>query len=150
LRFDNFEVVLKDAEALAAAERSGTLRATGNWKLGQALGHLAFWADAPFEGYPNMPRPPWLLRKILPLFKKQFFFKRMGPGISIRGVPDGTFGLDLMPAEEGLDRLRRSYNRLAIQTPSRPNPVFGAMTHEQWIGLNLRHAELHLSFFHSK
>jgi hypothetical protein len=27
-----------------------------------------------------------------------------------------------------------------------PNPVFGAMTPEDWKRLHLRHAELHLSF----
>ena len=30
--------------------------------------------------------------------------------------------------------------------PAKPNPVFGPLTHEQWIQLNLRHAELHLGF----
>jgi hypothetical protein len=148
LRFDSFEAAVKDAEALAAAERTGALRNTGNWQLGQALGHLAFWADAPFDGYPNMPRPPWLIKKMILLMKKRIIFKTMGPGIRIRGVEAGTFGLERMPADEGLGRMRRAYNRLASQAPSHANPIFGELTHAEWIGLNLRHAELHLSFFH--
>ena len=31
---------------------------------------------------------------------------------------------------------------------TRPSPVFGAMSHEQWEQLHCRHAELHLSFIH--
>jgi hypothetical protein len=147
LRFENLEAALQDASKLVEAEQAGTLRRTGNWTLGQALGHLAFWADAPFDGYPDMP-VPWLVRVMAKLFKKRVIFNVMDPGMRIGRVPNGTFGLDVIPAPEGLSRLRRAYNRLAAQTPSKPNPAFGPLTHEEWLGLNLRHAELHLSFFH--
>jgi hypothetical protein len=150
LRFENFEDVLRDAESLAAAERAGTLRASGNWKLGKALGHLAFWADAAFDGYPDLPRPSWLMRKLMPLFRRYVCFKRMPAGFSFRGVEGGTFGVKEMPTEEGLDRLRRAYNRLATQTPPVNDQSFGQMTRDELLGFHLRHAELHLSFFHSK
>jgi hypothetical protein len=32
--------------------------------------------------------------------------------------------------------------------PAGPNPVLGKLSHQDWIKLNLRHAELHQSFFH--
>ena len=31
---------------------------------------------------------------------------------------------------------------------SKPSPVFGPMTHEEWEQLHCRHAELHFSFIH--
>ena len=34
--------------------------------------------------------------------------------------------------------------RLRRSAPKDPNPLFGRLTHEQWVQLNLRHAELHL------
>jgi hypothetical protein len=149
LRFENLEDAIQDAAALVEAEQKGSLRNTGNWTLGQALGHLAFWADAPFDGYPDM-QVPKVVRVIAALFKNRVIHKTMGPGMRIGRVPNGTFGLDLMPSAEGLDRLRRAYNRLATQAPAAPNPAFGPLTHAEWIGLNLRHAELHLSFFHAQ
>jgi len=149
LRFETVEDALRDADALAAAERRGTLRATGNWKLGQALGHLAFWANAPFDGYPDMRKPPWFMRVLMPLFKGRFLNKGLPAGIHIPGVPNGTFGTDFMATDQGLAKMRSAFERLAKQSPTRPNPIFGEMPHEDWLKLNLRHAELHLSFFHA-
>jgi Protein of unknown function (DUF1569) len=148
LRFASLEEAVRDAEALAEAERRGTLRSVGNWTLGQAIGHIAFWARAPLDGYPEMPQMPWLLRKLLPLFKNGFLNKRLPAGGRIPGVPAGTFGLDLLATDEALAQLRTAFERLARETPTVPNPMFGELTHEEWIKLNLRHAELHLTFFH--
>lgn len=148
LRFENFDEVLRDAEKLAEAERRGTLRTTGNWSLGQALGHLAFWANAPFDGYPDMPRMPWLMRMLLPLFKNRFLNKGMPAGVQIRGVPAGTFGVEPMATDQALPALRSALERMDREQPTAPNPIFDHMTHAEWIKLNLRHAELHLSFFH--
>jgi hypothetical protein len=147
LRFENFDEAIRDAEQLADAERNGTLRQTGNWELGQAIGHLAFWARAPLDGYPEMPRPPWLLRRLIPLMKNRFLNKGLPAGAQIRGVPGGTFGTDRMPTDEALAQLHSAFERLAREMPTEPNIIFGPMTHEQFIKLNLRHAELHLSFF---
>jgi hypothetical protein len=148
LRFENVEAAISDAIQLAASERSGGLRATGNWTLGQALGHVAFWASAPYDGYPDMRRPPWLMRLLMPLMKRHILNKGMPAGIRVPGTPTGTFGTDVMETDQGLVALQNSLTRLAAQAPADDNPVFGSMTHEDWLKLNLRHAELHLSFFH--
>ena len=150
LRFENLSDAVRDAESLAEAERGGTLRSTGNWTLGQAIGHLAYWARAPFDGYPAMPKPNWLLRLMTPLLKPSFLNKRLPAGVQISGVPSGTFGVDVMPTDQALGDLRTALERMASQAPTQSNPFFGAMTHEDWIKLNLRHAELHLSFFHPR
>jgi len=149
LRFETFDAAIGDAEGLADAEQRGTLRTTGNWQLGQAIGHLTYWARAPFDGYPAMPRPPWLLRLLIPLMKDRFLNRGFPVGVRIRGVPAGTFGLDLMPTDRALPELREAYGRIASQAPLVHNPVLGQLTHDDWIKLNLRHAELHLGFFHA-
>jgi hypothetical protein len=148
LRFNDFMAVLADAEALSNAERRGTLRATGNWTLGQALGHLGFWARAPFDGYPPMPKPPLPLRLIAPLIKNRILNNGMVPGIRIRRVEGGTFGTEVLPTERALAELRMAYDRLAARDPGIANPFFGPLSHDEWIKLNLRHAELHQGFFH--
>jgi hypothetical protein len=147
VRFETVADALRDAEALAAADRAGTLRAQGNWTLGQALGHVAFFANAPFDGYPDMPQMPWLLRKLVPLFKGWFLNKGLPAGTRIPGTTDGTYGTELLPTDVALAANRRAFERLAAHCPTTLSPLFGPMSHEDWIKFNLRHAELHQSFF---
>jgi len=144
LRFETLDAALAEAERLAAAEREGRLRRTGNWPLGQTLGHLATWATFALDGYPPELRAPLPVRLVLRLMRNRILTKGMMPGVKIRNIPGGTLGLELVDAEEGLRRLREAYRRLKASPPTIPNPVFGTLSHEQWVQLNLRHAELHL------
>jgi hypothetical protein len=150
LRFAALEDAVRDAEALAEAERRGTLRSVGNWTLGQAIGHVAFWARAPFEGYAGMPQPPWVVRFVARMFKSPLLNKKLPAGGRIPSAPEGTYGVERMGTDEALAQLRTAFDRLARESPTVPNMVLGELTHEEWIKLNLRHAELHLSFFHSR
>ena len=146
LRFHTIDDALAEAERLVAAERSGQLDCVGNWKLGQALGHLATWANFAHDGYPPEVRAPLPVRMILRLMRGTIINKGMMPGVRIGKLPGGTVGLEPMDADEGLRRFRTAMERLRASAPTVANPVFGKLTHEQWIQLNLRHAELHLSF----
>jgi hypothetical protein len=148
LRFESAEDVLRDAELLVEAARRGTLRATGNWSLGQALAHLATWVNMPFDGYPEMPRPAWWMRLLRPLITWWLVNKGFPAGVRIAGVPGGTFGIVPCESDEGLERLREAFARLATEAPTQTSPAFGSLTREEWIKFHLRHAELHLSFFH--
>jgi hypothetical protein len=148
LRFETFADVVQDVDRLAEAEKKGTLRATGNWSLGQAIGHLAAWARYPLEGYPLMPRPPWFVRLLIPLMASGFIGKRMPAGVRIGNVEGGTFSAEPMETEPAIRQLHDALRRLNKQAPTIPNPMLGELTHQEWIMLNLRHAELHLSFFH--
>jgi Protein of unknown function (DUF1569) len=148
LRFESFDGAVRDAEMLAEAERRGTLRTTGNWTLGQAIGHVAAWARFPFDGYPPMPRLPWFMRLLVPLFKNSLLNRRLPAGARIGSVPGGTFATEPMEADAAIPRLREAFDRLKRESPVQPNPLLGPLTHDDWIKLNLRHAELHFSFFH--
>ena len=73
--------------------------------------------------------------------------KGMPVGVRIgRHIPGGTVGLDVVSTDEGLHKFRSALQRLRATPPTIDNPVFGKLTHEQWIQLNLRHAELHHRF----
>jgi hypothetical protein len=146
LRFQSIDDALSEADRLVAAEREGRLACAGTWKLGQALGHLATWANFAQDGYPADVRAPLPVRMILRLMRGMVLKKGMMPGVRIGKLPGGTVGLEEMDAEEGLRRFRAAMERLRASPPTIPNPVLGPLTHEQWIQLNLRHAELHLSF----
>jgi hypothetical protein len=144
LRFETIDDALADAEAMAAAAREGRLRTLGNWSLGQILGHLATWVGYAYDGVPVSP--PLLIRWIMKPMKKRFLYKQMPVGVRIPRTPGGTFGTDPLSLDEGLERYRRALTRLKTEAPQRRHPIFGEMTHAEWVAGQLRHAELHLSF----
>jgi hypothetical protein len=146
LRFSTTDEAVAEAELLVEAEKEGRLQRCGNWTLGQVLGHLATWANFAFDGYPAEVHAPFFVRWIVRMFRGQILRKGMMAGVRVGKVPGGTVGLDLLEPEEGLRRFRAAMERLKSAAPTAANPVFGRMTHEQWIALNLRHAELHMSF----
>jgi hypothetical protein len=148
LRFETIDDALAEAERLVGGEREGRLAQAGTWPLGQTLGHLATWAGFAFDGYPASVQPPWLVRTIGRMLRNRILTKGMMPGMKVGRVPGGTLGLEPMSVEDGLARYREAMQRLRTTAPTIPNPVFGPLTHEQWIQLNLRHAELHFSFLH--
>jgi hypothetical protein len=146
LRFESIDDALAEAERLVAAERDGRLTRAGNWGLGRALGHLATWANFAFDGYPPEVVAPLPVRIVLKLMRNRILNGGMMPGVKIGRVPGGTVGTDELSADDGLHRFRASMQRLRQTAPTIDNPVFGKLTHDQWVKLNLRHAELHLGF----
>ncbi len=146
LRFESIADVLRDLDAILEADRRGSLVALGTWTPGQIMTHLASWIEYGYDGYP-MSKPMFLIRWILRLKLRSMLHKRMPAGVRIPGIPNGTLGADPLPIEAGADRLRSALKRLESGEPcSFDSPAFGAMSHADRILLNLRHAELHLSF----
>ncbi len=146
LRFSSIDDVLKDIDAIVAADQGGTLRQLGNWPPGQVLGHVAAWINYSYDGYPVKP-PPWFIRIILRMKVKKYLRDGMPVGVRIPGVENGTFATEPLSTAAGAERLRRALQRLQSNEPATyDSPAFGAMSHADRIQLNLRHAELHLSF----
>src|SRR4051812_8985789 len=146
LWFYTIDDALADAERLVAAEAAGRLEHVGNWTLGQALNHLATWADFAFDGYPASVHAPLPVRLILRVMWNRILSKGMMAGVRVGKVPGGTLGAEVVATADAMTRFRSAFERLRGSAPTVVNPVFGRLTHGQWIQLNLRHAELHLSF----
>jgi len=146
LRFNAPADVLADAERIAAAERAGRLRRTGNWTAGQNFGHIAAWIDYGFDGYP-ISVPPEISARARAA-KDRVCSSGMMPGVRMSGVEGGTAGIEDLATDVGLERLRRAWARLEEATPTRPHVFFGDLTRDEWLAINLRHAELHLGFLH--
>lgn len=145
LRFASLDEMLVEANRLADGERDASLTTLGNWSVGQAFGHLAGWIGYAFDGYPM--RPPLIMKIVGRLIKKKVLRDGMPAGMRLPKATGGTYAGDPMPLDEGLRRLTQAVGRLRAAGPVAANPVFGTLTHQQWIELNLRHAELHVSFF---
>jgi len=144
LHFTKIDEVMTDVQALAVAESKGSLRCLGNWTFGQNLDHLATWVDYSYDGAPL--KIPFFIRWIIRPMKNRMLTKPMKAGRKIPGVRGGTLAIGVVSTEAGLAHFRKAFERLARESPARPNMLFGPMTHPQWIALHLRHAELHLSF----
>ncbi len=149
LRFESIDDLLADVDRLLEADKRSKLRRTGNWTAGQAFNHLASWIDFAYEGFPPRSKPPWFIRFIIRMKKKKYIHDAMSAGIKIPGVQDGTFATQPMSTQEGADRLRKALARLKNGEPPRfESPAFGPLSEAERLNLNLRHAELHLSFLH--
>jgi hypothetical protein len=146
LHFASIDDALRDAQLIADAEKSGTLKRMGNWTPGQCFGHVSGWIVYALDGYPPDLRPPWFVKAVL-RFMKSKYLKGMPAGVRIPKVEGGTKNLEMISTDEGLSRLKTAWDRLGKTCPPRANPIMGVLTHEEWIAMNLRHAELHQSFF---
>lgn len=147
LRFGTLDQALADAEKIAAADRAGSLRRLGNWTPGMVFSHVAAFASYPYDGYPPaLGKPPWIIRVILKMRKNTYINKGLPAGIRIPKVDGGTVGVDNVPTDEGLRRLRAAFERMKKTPPCTPNVIFGPLSHDEWMQLQCRHAELHFSF----
>jgi hypothetical protein len=144
LSFNSIDELLAECERIAAAERTGQLQCLGNWTVGQVFNHLATWAEFAYK--PNPLKPPLPIKLILRMMKTRFIRGPMKVGAHIPNVDGGTLGTETCSTEDGLNRLRAIMTRLTAEQPSEPNVIFGRLSHEEWISMHLRHAELHLSF----
>lgn len=144
LRFASIDELLADVDRLVEADHARQLTTLGNWTFGQTLGHLATWAEFAYTGTPMSP--PWIVRFLSKLMKKKFIYGQLQAGFKLPRVPDGTLGTEPMDTDPAAERYRQIMQRLAREAPVKPNAVFGPLTHDEWINLHLRHAELHLSF----
>lgn len=146
LRFITVEEALADIDRIVASDKAGTLRCAGNWTAGQNFGHVAAWINFAYEGFPLKP-PPLPIRLILKFMKGKYLRNGLPAGVKIPGVAAGTFAFDPLTTEEGAARLKKALLRLKSNEPApHDSPAFGKMSHEDRVALNLRHAELHLSF----
>jgi hypothetical protein len=144
-QFNSVDEALEDANRLATAERLGRLNQLGNWTLGQALNHIGGWAE--FSHAPCPLKTPFLIRLIIWLQKSRFLHGSMPVGVRIPRVEGGTLVTEAVSLDEGQQRFESAFRRLKTEPPTHPSPALGKLTQTEAIALNLRHAELHLSFF---
>lgn len=147
LRFRSVCELEREADRLSQGDRAGSLRAQGNWTLGQAFGHVGSWIDYFYVGFP-MAAAPLAVRLLGRLMKRRFLNRSFSPGFRFAGAKEGTYGVERLVTDEGLIRLKAALGRLKEgEKPKHPSPVFGMLSVEELTRLSLRHAELHLGFF---
>jgi hypothetical protein len=145
LKFASLDEVVADAEHLLA---KGYDKA-GNWDLAQVAGHVAEWMRFPLDGFPKVPlllRPMFWLVRVTAGGKMRAKILKDGFGAGGRTMPQ------TVPAAGGdeaaaVAELREVAGRWKTHTGGvYPSPLFGAMTKDVALQLQLKHAAHHLSF----
>ncbi len=146
LHLNSIDDLLGELDRIEQAEQAGTLRAVGNWTPGQILGHLAAWIEYGWTGYP-LKAPPWPISWLLRRTLKRTLRDGLKSGVKIPGIAGGTTATEPLETDVALQRLRTALTRLKAAEPVKyESPAFGPMSQEDRVALQLRHAELHLSY----
>jgi hypothetical protein len=148
LSFQSLDEVLQDVDHLLEAGYTSA----GNWSLSQTCFHLSEWMRFPMDGY---PRPSWFMRIVF-WFMRMTVAKKMARDILENGFKPGipTDPRTVPTADSNTDgqAVRELHNTIerfqSFAGPLKPSPLFGAGDKATVTKVNLRHAELHLSFLH--
>lgn len=142
VHYRTMQDLLDDVERISA----GPYRTVGNWSLAQICAHMSKALNLALDN--GQIATPWIVRVLARLlFKRRLIEGPMPAGFKVRGaaarilIPGEDAGLD-----ESLAALRASVARWQQGAPTHPHFILGPMTPAQWDSLQLRHAELHMSF----
>jgi hypothetical protein len=138
-----------EVDRIVAAAGAGRLRSLGNWSAAQVLWHLGKFMELSFDGFPFRYRraPQWITRLFRLLAWRWLIALAFRPGFhnppeaTVLG-PDARISLEAASAllREQIGRIEKGERMTQCCS------VEGAYSHQQWVYIHLRHAELHLSF----
>jgi hypothetical protein len=104
------------------------------------------------DGAPPEAKVPFIIRLIAPLMKRRATSgKTLPAGFKIPQNASYMMPRSGCSFEDGLARLRKVLDRLDRgDQMTHASPAFGKMSHDEWMGLHLGHAQLHLGFVHPR
>jgi hypothetical protein len=144
LSFTSLDEMVADVEQLARGET----RTTGNHTFGQIVEHLAITLDA-VVGKTVPPRPPLIVRLIMPIAKHFILRGPVQPGFKLPNNAESFFwpqgNVDL---HQSIAHLKAAVENYKIKGPLAIHPVFGKLSPEKTFKLQCDHSAMHLSFVH--
>ena len=146
LRFAKLSEVQEDLKNLA----SGTYTKTAKWDLSQVSEHLADWMTFPIDGFPKSPWILGILIGVMRVTQGKSLYKKF---VRDQRMPTGqpTITTTVYPASDNssksVERLMKAIDRLsAHRGPIHPSPLFGQLSYDELVALQLAHCAHHLSF----
>ncbi len=136
-----------DLNAVQHAHDRGTMTVLGNWSAGQILQHCAKLIQFALDGFPS--KAPWIVRFLFTTFLKKRALKDipMDPGMNLPKQAAFMLPSDDVSFDQGMQDMRDVVARLkAGNRMEQPSPILGELTHDQWMGMVLRHCAMHHSF----
>ncbi len=149
LHFETIADILRDVEQLAAvsSETGESICAEGNWTPAQIVEHVTFFVDGAIDGFSF--QAPLVFRIMGKFLRNGILNKPMKPGIKLPAnmrvvLPDPEATWD-----DAVAALRNAVGRVESgERMTQPSPLLGAMSREDWVKMNCRHAEMHFGFMH--
>jgi Protein of unknown function (DUF1569) len=141
LEFRSLDDVVADAEKLVS---SGRVKILGNWPLNQLLMHEATAINDSIDGMNG--KAPWYFRLIGPFLKRTILTKGLRAGFQLPKEREAASYPAASSDREALEKLRKAAARVKTERMTSPHPLLGELSHDEWMQLHLRHAELHQSF----
>ena len=126
---------------------------TGKWDLSQVSEHVSDWMSFPMDGFPKMPLIVKLLIGTMRVTRGRALYEKFAEHQRMRiGQPTMPQTLHLPNTAlvgelQSINRFINLIDRLAdFRGPLHPSPLFGALTYEELVALQLTHSAHHLSF----
>jgi hypothetical protein len=138
-----------EVDRVSVAVAAGTARSLGNWSPAQVLWHIGRLVELSFDGFPFRYRraPEWITRLFRRFAWRWLIALAFRPGFknppeAAALEPEQSVSFDAAAAylKQQLARIGRG------ERMTQECSVEGPFSHEQWVYIHLRHAELHLSF----
>ena len=149
LHFDALADILRDVEQLAAvtSETGESICADGNWTPAQIVEHITFFINGAINGFSF--QAPLVFRIMGKFLRGRLLNKPMSPGIKLPANMSVVLPDPQTTWDDAASAIRSAVGRIeAGERMTQPSPLLGAMTHEDWVKMNCRHAEMHFSFMH--
>ena len=149
VRLPRLDDLTAEVERITLAAVAGKVRSLGNWSPAQAIWHIGKLIELSFDGFPFRYRrsPKWAIRAIRLLSWRWLIALAFRPGFrnppeAAILEPDASLTLDVATAyfRQQIARIRGG------ERMTQECSIDGPYSHEQWVYIHLRHAELHLSF----
>ena len=147
IKFNCINCLKADLDRIQEAHDAGTLGTIGNWSAGQIMQHDAKLVTFAMDGFPSAA--PWFVKAFFMLVVKRRAMKDipMDPGYTLPNQAAFMLPDDDLSFEDGMAAMRDVVARLDRgDRMDKPSPIFGKVTHDQWMGMMLRHTAMHHSF----
>lgn len=144
LALGSLDEVIAEVERLAAQQ----VTTTGKHDFPQIVRHLAL-SNNMMTGRIAAPRPPLLMRLLLPLIRPSILKGSVKPGIRLPADAEAVFWSEEdISVADAVAMLKDSIEYYQKHGPLPVHPIFGKATREQLDRLTCNHAAMHLSFVH--
>ncbi len=142
LHFETLGDIVADARAVTLQPHE----TTGNWNAPQILLHVSSLIGTANRGTDvRLPLPIRLVGRALRTLRMHR--RPIKPGIRAPAfLMNDLPAFEGVPVEEAVATLEREVAEAEAKPMSHPSPLFGALSHEEWVTMHCHHAELHFSF----
>ena len=146
LKFENLDQVTEQINRLL----TGGYTKTGNWDLSQVCRHLHDWMRYSLDGYPQAAAPIRLVLWLMKTTSGRRQFERVikqGFKDKLPTMPNTVHKAGADDDQAAVEELTGTINRLKNSNgPIVPSPLYGPMTYDEAVQLQLAHCAHHLSF----